>query len=89
MLRIAPSASNKQPWRIVVENETLHLFWDVDIKYNSMIKTHNIQALDMGIALCHLIHSSSDLDLKYNLEFLAPTIIDIEWKYIASLNLKE
>ncbi len=89
MLRIAPSASNKQPWRIIVENSTLNLFWDVDIKYNSMIKTHNIQALDMGIALCHLIHSTSDLGLKHNLEFFAPNITDVKWRYIASLKIEE
>jgi hypothetical protein len=84
MVKIGPSASNKQPWRIVVESNILHLFWDFDSKYNSMIKGYNIQALDMGIALCHIVKTAEDLQLKAEL-IDSDIKIDTSWIYIKSV----
>ena len=47
MVRLGPSASNKQPWRIIKENNQLHLYCETR-NYTTM------QKLDMGIAMCHL-----------------------------------
>ena len=54
-VRLAPSASNKQPWRIVWEKEkdVFHFYMDEDKKYNASDKDIHIQNNDMGIAMCH------------------------------------
>ena len=44
MLRIAPSAVNKQPWRVVKEDDKIHFY---------LASTNNLNRVDMGIALCH------------------------------------
>ncbi|HQJ66410.1 MAG TPA: nitroreductase family protein [bacterium] len=54
MVRLAPSAANKQPWRILKQGHTFHFF----MKRNStfLIRMPNkadMQRVDMGIAMCH------------------------------------
>ena len=46
MVRIAPSASNGQPWRLILDGDSVHFYHDE--KEYSMFKQ-----LDMGIAFCH------------------------------------
>jgi nitroreductase len=57
MVRIGPSASNRQPWRVVKENDFLwHLYLRRTRGYSEIMKTFNradIQRLDMGIAMLH------------------------------------
>lgn len=84
-VRIAPSASNKQPWRVIVKEGFIHLYWDIDEKYNSSIKSFKIQALDMGIALCHLMKSSEELNINRSISEKDPLLENVSWKYIASL----
>lgn len=50
MLRWAPSAVNKQPWRAVVIGDMVHFYEKKSIKDNS---NGDIQKVDMGIALAH------------------------------------
>lgn len=47
MVRLGPSASNKQSWRLVVEEEEVHFF------SQSQNLLSNLQRIDMGIAMCH------------------------------------
>lgn len=49
MVRLAPSAKNAQPWRIVKDADKFHFYEKRDIG----IGAHDIQRLDVGIALCH------------------------------------
>ena len=51
-VRLAPSAVNKQPWRAVIVNDTVH-FYLKRSKGFSYNESHDMQAVDMGIALCH------------------------------------
>ena len=58
MVRRAPSASNKQPWRVVAsaDGTTAHFFLQRDPQYNRNIKTMqlaDLQRIDMGIGMCH------------------------------------
>jgi len=58
MVRIAPSASNKQPWRIVKIEGAWHFFLERTKGYGDgiifkLLKLADIQRLDMGIAMCH------------------------------------
>jgi hypothetical protein len=54
MLRIAPSASNKQPWRIIGDKDKkiFHMFLQRTRNYPKPFGT-DIQMVDIGIAMCH------------------------------------
>lgn len=52
MVRIGPSASNKQPWRIVKQEKSYHLFLERTPNYAKDL-AYDIQLLDMGIAKYH------------------------------------
>lgn len=55
LVRIAPSASNKQPWRIVQDSETPQFFFfmEENYRYNNSLGDVHLQNIDMGIAMCH------------------------------------
>ena len=59
MVRWAPSASNKQPWRIVRAGELWHFYlqrtpgYGKDSLIGKMLGVADVQRVDMGIALCH------------------------------------
>ncbi|MDO7785911.1 nitroreductase family protein [Desulforamulus aquiferis] len=52
MVRLAPSASNKQPWRIVKMGEQWQ-FYLCSSKGYAKAMGYNIQRIDIGIAMCH------------------------------------
>lgn len=52
MVRLAPSATNKQPWRAVTEQGAVH-FYEMKTKGYDKESTGDIQKVDLGIALCH------------------------------------
>lgn len=52
MVRLAPSASNKQPWRILKQNNYFHFYLKPAKNYDKALG-FNIQKIDMGIAMCH------------------------------------
>jgi len=59
-VRIAPSASNKQPWRLVFDGRAL-LFLDEDKVYNNSLGEAHLQNVDMGIAMRHFADAASSL----------------------------
>lgn len=63
MLRLAPSASNKQPWRIVRENNMFHFYH----------QPNRFSLNDIGIALCHFEQTCKELNLKGKLQRLNNT----------------
>jgi nitroreductase len=52
MVRLAPSASNRQPWRCLKEGETVHFFLLRFPGYLAVTPT-DLQRVDMGIAMVH------------------------------------
>lgn len=52
MVRQAPSASNKQPWRIVKDGKRWHFILSHTKGYGAGLG-YEIQRVDMGIAVCH------------------------------------
>ncbi len=52
MVRLAPSASNKQPWRIIKETNIYH-FFEYSTPGYSKAFNYDIQRIDMGIAAAH------------------------------------
>jgi len=58
MIRLGPSASNKQPWRIIKEQDDniFHFFLQRSKNYSrniKLLKLADLQRIDMGIAMCH------------------------------------
>lgn len=51
-VRLAPSASNKQPWRVLIHGEDCHFYMLAD-KPSEGELGFNIHRIDMGIAMCH------------------------------------
>lgn len=63
MVRIAPSASNKQPWRLVRNNEGFHFYLEHAKGYGSALG-FDIQRIDIGIAMCHFEMTAQELGLS-------------------------
>ncbi len=63
-VRLGPSASNRQPWRIVMSAPgTFNLYLKENKIYNRILGKIRIQRLDMGIAMCHFELVAHDNEL--------------------------
>lgn len=87
MVRLAPSASNKQPWRIDITHDALHFFLKRTPGYNKMFNSVDLQKVDMGIAMSHFELACRELKLKGEWENINPGITSsqsgeycISWK---------
>ena len=84
MVRRAPSAVNKQPWRAVVAGNAVHFY----LKRSSGFAAHeklDMQRIDMGIALCHFDLAARELGMKPSFSVEDPGIPhDDGTVYIAS-----
>lgn len=63
MLRLGPSASNKQPWRIVLQGGAFHFYEDKEPGYSDRF-TYDIQKIDIGIAAAHFDLAAKEKGLK-------------------------
>jgi hypothetical protein len=61
MVRIAPSASNKQPWRIIKQDNNYHIYLCRTPGYGIM--EFDLQMNDIGIAMCHFELSAREMGL--------------------------
>ncbi|ACL20617.1 nitroreductase [Desulfitobacterium hafniense DCB-2] len=62
MVRLAPSASNKQPWRIIMAQGRAHFYLQRTKDYGKGLG-FDIQRVDMGIAMCHFELAAKELGL--------------------------
>lgn len=90
-VRIGPSASNKQPWRLVLDprpktGAILHLVLEEDKFYNNMLGDVKLQELDMGIAMRHVEVASTAAGLSGHWRRLpaSPIKVEASRRYIAS-----
>ncbi len=85
-VRLAPSASNKQPWRIIREKDknVFHFFLNEDKFYNNAFKGIKMQNIDIGIALCHFELTAKELGLKGSWETKNPVLDSGSLVYITS-----
>jgi len=63
MIRLGPSASNKQPWRILIKDGAVHFFEYKEPGYSDSFP-YDIQRLDMGIAVAHFDLSVQEKGIK-------------------------
>lgn len=67
MVRLAPSASNKQPWRILRQGNLWHFYLERTPNYGrgsllfTILRLADLQRLDIGIAMCHFELSAYEL----------------------------
>ncbi|WP_051685057.1 nitroreductase family protein [Clostridium sp. KNHs205] len=75
MVRLGPSASNKQPWRIVKAKNGFHFYEAKAPGYSDKLSL-DIQRVDVGIAACHFHVAALEKDLPGKFEKLSdPGII--------------
>jgi hypothetical protein len=75
MVRIAPSASNKQEWRALLDDKGLHFYKK---------KYMNYESIDMGIALCHFELTCKELGIEGKFEVLEDAPVNSKVKYVIS-----
>lgn len=82
MVRLGPSASNKQPWRILYREGVFHFFLARTKNYDNMFKDVDIQRMDIGIAMCHfeLTAREADLDGSWKSNDIRDLPEDFEYK---------
>jgi hypothetical protein len=77
MVRLGPSASNRQPWRIIRDGNDWHFYLRRTPGYGerntSLLKLADLQRVDMGIAMCHFELTARELGLSG------------EWKHVKQL----
>lgn len=73
MVRLAPSASNKQPWRIVKDKDSYHFFLCRTKGYGKVLD-FDIQRVDVGIAMCHFDLTARELGLQGDWTSIEPKI---------------
>ncbi len=62
MVRLAPSAVNKQPWRVIVKGDAAHFYLKRSKGFGRDAKL-DMQKIDMGIALCHFALTAEECGL--------------------------
>lgn len=90
MVRLAPSASNKQPWRIVKTGNEFHFYLQRTMKYDpkgkGWFQMADMQRMDMGIAMCHFELTTREQGLQGTWKIVEPGIAPLpaQTEYIAS-----
>lgn len=84
MVRWAPSAVNKQPWRILVQGTRVHFYEKPDKGYVHEA-TGDLQRIDVGIALYHFAYGMkrSGKDAAFLLEDPKLSVPE-DWQYTAT-----
>lgn len=86
MVRIGPSASNKQPWRVIRSGGVLHFYLAADKMYaGNTLYGFCMQRIDMGIAACHFELTAKELGLPGGITFNEPSLpedaVQDNWTY--------
>jgi nitroreductase len=89
-VRLAPSASNKQPWRIIMAGGGFHFFLDRDKAYSAMMPNVDLQRIDLGIAMCHFQLAAAEAGLEGEWRDAEPKIADtpVNYEYIFSFEIR-
>ena len=83
-VRIGPSASNRQPWRIIREGASGHFFLARTPGYDKMLGEIRLQEVDMGIALCHFELAAQELKIRGSWKEAKPAFDAGTLEYVVS-----
>jgi len=87
LVRLAPSAVNRQPWRVVVGDDMVH-FYLKRAKGFTPNPAGDMQRVDLGIALCHFALGAETAGLTLGFEVNDPQIpAEKDIEYIASCRI--
>ena len=77
MVRLAPSANNTQPWRVILDGQALHFYRTF---------SYGFSAIDMGIALCHFGETCRETGIagRFEVSADAPSAKNTSCKYTIS-----
>ena len=88
LVRWAPSAVNKQPWRILLKDGVYHFYEKKDKGYVSEA-TGDLQKIDVGIALCHFLMGLEEKGMQAEVAVRDPGLeIPNDAEYIVSVAIK-
>jgi hypothetical protein len=82
MVRLGPSASNKQPWRIIKDKNAFHFFLCRTNGYG--VTLYDLQKNDIGIAKCNFELSVNELGLKGKWQEMKNISTYNGWEYIST-----
>lgn len=84
-VRLAPSATNKQPWRILRDaaQNNFHFYLSRALGYN-LLRNVSLQDIDLGIAMCHFELTVKETGLKGRWEINAAAPIKKSLDYIVT-----
>lgn len=77
MIRLAPSAGNRQPWRVIKDknSDTFHFYMDPrETNKREGYKLRRLAEIDIGIAMCHFELLAKEKKLKGKWEINNPNI---------------
>ena len=74
MVRLAPSAVNKQPWRVVKKDGMFHFYLCRTRGYNAFWGDVDLQRIDLGIAMFHFHSCAHEAGLAGRWEVIDPGI---------------
>jgi len=85
-VRLGPSASNNQPWRVVYQRQqgAFHFYLKRTPGYNKFNGKMDLQLVDMGIAMCHFEVSAREKGLGGTWEVARPHLDMGDAEYIAT-----
>ena len=87
MVRMAPSAVNKQPWRVVVCGDLIH-FYEKQSKGYVNATGWDMQKIDIGIAMYHFDYGLAEQGRKTTLFLEDPGLaVPENTRYIATLKI--
>jgi hypothetical protein len=91
LVRWAPSASNKQPWRIIHQDDMWHFYLQRTKGYGkgtmifNVLRLADLQRVDVGIAMCHFELAVQEMNLSGKWRVAEPDIVKPEaTEYIVS-----
>ncbi len=82
MVRLGPSASNKQPWRIIKSGSNYHFYLCRTKGYGAM--AFDMQLNDIGIGMCHFELSAIELGLHGSWQKQVAPKLNNDWEYVNS-----
>lgn len=77
MLRLAPSAHNKQPWRVVQDGSCFHFYLQRtqgSLTFFTLLGRADLQRVEIGIAMCHFELAARELGLEGKWEVHEPAL---------------
>jgi nitroreductase len=86
-VRLAPSATNGQPWYFITESERIHLY-QLEQNFIKKFFYEKMNRIDMGIALSHLWLAAEEHDQKFEFTKLDKNPASVEnYNYLGTVKL--